>query len=128
MLYRIAFVFVCACSVSSRGDAPRSDAAHPFASHALRSQERRWLSGEVQERVAAGPYVYLRLRQPSGQLDWLVSLRATTPADASVRAFVVGRAEKFHSPRLGRDFSPLLFAAVRGAAVSENPLTLENAR
>jgi len=92
----------------------------------VRSHERRWLTGRVLERIAAGPYVYLRLHATSGEQAWLVSLRATTPADAKVRALVVGRAERFESRRLSREFSPLLFAAVRSSAVSENSLTLEN--
>lgn len=127
MLYRIAIVFVCACSVPSDLEAPRQDATHPFAANALRSQERHWLTGQVLERLSAGPYVYLRLQQASGELAWLVSLRATTPADANVRALVVGRAEHFQSARLGREFSPLLFAAVRRAAASEDPSKQENA-
>lgn len=127
MLYRIAIVFACACSAPSSAEVASPGAAHPFAAHALRSQERQWLAGQVLERLSAGPYVYLRLRQPSGRLSWLVSLRATTPADANVRALVVGRAERFQSARLGREFSPLLFAAVRRAAASEDPSIRENA-
>lgn len=90
-------------------------AANPFVAHALPAEQRSWREGSVVERVATGPYVYLRLRAPDGSLGWVVSLRATTPADDHVRAFVVGRADHFHSQRLDRDFDPLAFAAVRAA-------------
>ena len=73
------------------------------------------------ERVAAGPYVYLRLQEPSGRREWFVSLAATTPDTSPVRALVIGRAARFHSSRLDRDFSPLSFAAVRRDTESWNP-------
>jgi hypothetical protein len=127
MLYRIAILLACAGCAQPADRAAPSPAGNPFQVHAVSGHERRWLDGRVLERIATGPYVYLRLRESSGRLAWLVSLRATTPADASVRALVVGRAERFQSRRLGREFSPLLFAAVRSASASENPKTLENA-
>jgi hypothetical protein len=91
-----------------------SASPNPFIEHALPSRERRWLHGTVDERLAAGPYVYLRLRESDGSHAWLVSLKATTPQSERVRALVLGRADHFHSARLQRDFKPLLFAAVRG--------------
>lgn len=89
---------------------------NPFVEHTLPSRERRWLHGVVHERLAAGPYVYLRLREPNGAEAWLVSLKATTSKQTRVRALVLGQADHFHSARLQRDFVPLLFAAVRGEA------------
>lgn len=91
-----------------------SASTNPFVEHALPSRERRWLHGTVDERLAAGPYVYLRLREPDGGETWLVSLKVTTPSQTRVRALVLGQADHFHSARLQRDFEPLLFAAVRG--------------
>jgi hypothetical protein len=87
---------------------------NPFVEHALPTRERRWLSGTVDERLAAGPYVYLRLREADGSEAWIVSLKATTPKETQVRALVLGQADHFHSARLKRDFDPLIFAAVRG--------------
>jgi hypothetical protein len=89
--------------------------ANPFLEHALPVEERHWLHGSVVTRLLAGAYVYLLMRQPSGAETWLVSLAATTPEQNQVRALVLGRSGRFHSRRLDRDFSPLLFAAVRGA-------------
>jgi hypothetical protein len=93
---------------------PASVAPNPFIEHALPTRERRWLHGTVDERLAAGPYVYLRLRESDGSEAWLVSLKATTPKQDHVRALVLGQAHHFHSARLQRDFEPLFFAAVRG--------------
>jgi hypothetical protein len=121
MFYRIAVLWLCACSAPASADVP---AGNPLAQYSVGRSERQWREGEVVERLSAGPYVYLKLREPSGQLAWFVSLRATTPADSHVRALVVGRAQHFESRRLGRAFSPLFFAAVRRAATSEN-LTLQ---
>ena len=90
-----------------------SASPNPFQAHALRSSERQWREGRVLERLPAGPYTYLLLREPSGRSEWLVSLRGLTPSESHVRALVVGRAERFHSKRLGRDFGPLSFAALR---------------
>jgi hypothetical protein len=90
--------------------------ANPFAAHALPLALRTWREGEVIERVPAGPYVYLRLRESGGRTTWLASLRATTPPSHHVRALIVGEAAHFRSARLGREFSPLAFAAVRSAA------------
>lgn len=122
MFYRILFLLACACNTAA-GSNEAAPLANPLSSHALRSSERHWQTGEVVERLETGPYTYLRLREPDGHAEWFVSLRATTPADTHVRALVIGRAERFHSRRLGREFSPLSFAAVRRAAdpASNNP-------
>ena len=114
MRYLILIISLTACSTS----------ANPFQAHALRSSERRWVEGEVIERLPAGPYNYLLLREPNGRSHWLAALRALTPAESHVRALVLGRAEHFHSKRLDRDFSPLAFAAVRRAAQPSTELTL----
>jgi hypothetical protein len=116
MRYLILLVLIGACG------APASE--NPFQAHALRSSERRWIAGEVVERLPAGPYTYLLLRVPGGHTEWLAALRGLTPGDSRVRALVLGRAEHFHSKRLGRDFSPLSFAAVRSAADLSPDLTL----
>jgi hypothetical protein len=88
--------------------------ANPLLTHALAASDHHWISGDVETRLHAGHYTYLRLRGP-GNPAWIVSLSATTPDASRVRALVIGRAEHFHSRRLQRDFSPLLFAAVRPA-------------
>ena len=112
---RAVFIVSFALCCVDGTEAPAST-THPFARHALPQSERHWVAGHVEERVSAGNYVYLRLREPSGDESWLVSLQATTPNAVDVRALIVGRAGHFHSRQLQRDFSPLLFAAVRSAA------------
>lgn len=87
--------------------------SNPFAANALEPAQRWSVDGTVLGRIDVGHYVYLHIRQPSGAAVWTVSLAITTPSTPRVRAWVLGRAEHFHSRRLSRDFSPLLFAAVR---------------
>ena len=115
MRYLILLVMLTACSASS---------SNPFQANALPHSERRWVEGEVVERLPAGPYNYLLLREADGRSQWLAALSGLTPRESRVRALVLGRAEHFHSKRLGRDFSPLAFAAVRRAAEPSNDLTL----
>jgi hypothetical protein len=119
------FVFVAAALVTLASgniasDLPAGTAtrtrSNPLVAYGLDESERHWFEGVVVSRLAAGQYVYLRLRDATGAETWFVSLAATTPAAARVRALAIGRAEHFHSRRLDRDFSPLLFAAVRSAA------------
>ncbi|MET0385127.1 MAG: hypothetical protein ABW321_04170 [Polyangiales bacterium] len=94
---------------------PAAGSANPLLDHALAASDRHWIHGDVETRLNAGHYTYLRLRH-DGESSWVVSLTATTPDDPHhVRALVIGRAAQFHSRRLARDFSPLLFAAVRAA-------------
>ena len=97
-----------------RAAAESSQPGNPFSQHVLPAEQRRWIRGSVVGRLEAGSYVYLRLRELDGAETWLVSLALATPRRERVRALVLGRAERFHSRRLERDFSPLLFAAVRG--------------
>ncbi|HTU60065.1 MAG TPA: hypothetical protein VMF89_16545, partial [Polyangiales bacterium] len=79
---------------------------NPLIEHALQPLQQRWLDGVVEDRLSAGHYVYLRLRHTDGTKTWLVSLETTTPKTTAVRALVIGSAERFHSRRLRRDFSP----------------------
>jgi hypothetical protein len=116
MRYPIWLLLMLSLWACGSRELDRSAPPNPFVAHALSADQHVWRQGEVIERVSAGPYVYLRLRERDGRSSWLVSLRATTPAADHVRALVVGQAERFHSRRLGREFSPLAFAAVRGAA------------
>src|SRR5687768_2308019 len=89
---------------STESPALAPGAQNPFAQHALAEADRRWLHGEVKERLPAGHYLYLRVQEPSGRSAWLVSLAATTPDSSQVSALVLGRASHFHSKLLARDF------------------------
>jgi hypothetical protein len=95
---------------------------NPFAAHALPPEDRRWLEGSVEETLAAGSYVYLRVRTAEETPVWVASLAATTPAPplGQVRVLVLGRAEHFHSRRLARDFSPLSFGVIRAGSSDRN--------
>jgi hypothetical protein len=96
-----------------------AESANPYAASSLTRDERFVVTGDVVERVAAGMYSYVLVRDEFGELHWIVSLAATSPARASrVRALVVGRARNFESRLLSRRFDILLFGVVRDAEVN----------
>jgi hypothetical protein len=78
------------------------------------------LHGQVLERVAAGSYLYLRLRDDSGLEHWVATLRATASSADDVNVTVVARAPSFTSKRLARVFEPLLFGAVSSHPTKES--------
>lgn len=121
----LAFValFVSVLSGASLWGALRPEAtANPFAAHRVPLAERVTFRGHVEQRLPAGPYVYLLVRPEVGDDApvWVTSLASTTPREASsVDVRVLGRAESFPSKRLSRTFSPLIFAIVRAARGAE---------
>ena len=100
-----------AAGLAGRG-APR--VGNPLAGHLLPAPVR--FEGRVVERLDAGSYVYLRVSRAGAADTWVVALRSRASIGDRVRIDAVGRAEGFHSKRLGRDFAELFFAAVRAAA------------
>lgn len=94
---------------------------NPLLQHTLPTEQQTWLQGAVEESLPAGSYVYLKVRAPDRPPVWVASLAITTPATLNVRVLVLGRAEHFTSRRLARDFSPLLFGAVRAAPDAPTP-------
>lgn len=83
--------------------------SNPFSAHALPASERSSFGGVVEERIAAGPYVYQRI---DGR--WVASLALTTPPGLGpVRVTALGRSEHFVSARLSRTFDSLEFGIVR---------------
>jgi membrane protein implicated in regulation of membrane protease activity len=92
--------------------------SNPVVRFALARAESLVVRGRIVARVGAGSYAYLRVQPEGGDAVWLATLASTAPAvgDAAVELSVVGRAERFHSPRLGRDFAPLLFGFPRDLA------------
>jgi len=106
---------------TDEGSAAAPAPANPLLQHSLPAQQQTWLEGAVEESLPAGSYVYLKVRAPDRPPVWVASLAITTPKTHHVRVLVLGRAEQFHSRRLARDFSPLLFGAVRAAADTPTP-------
>jgi hypothetical protein len=96
-------------------------ADNPLLQHAVPAEQQTWLEGAVEESLTAGSYVYLKVRAADQPPVWVASLAITTPATRHVRVLVLGRAERFTSRRLARDFSPLLFGAVRAAPDTPTP-------
>jgi hypothetical protein len=106
----ILFGFLLGC----RGEPPPGP-ENPLTEHALAPEARVWIEGSVEEALPAGSYLYLRLRTEEAAPLWVATLAATapTPPLGRMRVLVLGRAERFHSRRLARDFSPLSFGVVR---------------
>jgi hypothetical protein len=96
--------------------APTAAPSNPFAANALQKSQRFSFDARVEERVPAGGYLYLRVRDELGTTHWVATLRAFAPETDAVRVRVMARAEHFRSPRLGREFNPLLFAALSAGA------------
>lgn len=95
--------------------------ANPLVAYKVPLDQRASFRGVVEERLRAGPYVYLRVRPEASDAPsvWVTGLAAATPAHASrVNVRVLGRAEAFASKRLSRTFSPLIFAMIRAADAS----------
>lgn len=68
-------------------------------------------AGRIAERIAAGPYTYLRIATADGDA-WLATLgRGAHPGD-EVAIHTLGTRRDFVSRRLGRTFSTLHFAVV----------------
>ncbi|MCP3143740.1 hypothetical protein [Pyxidicoccus xibeiensis] len=94
---------------------PSGDGGNPLTRHALDAASHYTLCGRVEERLPAGSYLYLHVRDARGAGHWVATLRATSPAADEVEVRVMARSERFSSRRLGRDFTPLHFGAVSGA-------------
>ncbi|EPX61855.1 hypothetical protein D187_010474 [Cystobacter fuscus DSM 2262] len=93
----------------------RSLGDNPLSRHALAPSDQMRLTGFVEERLPAGSYLYLRVRTPDGSRHWVATLSTAASRESAVQVQVFARADDFHSRRLGRDFSPLLFGSVQAA-------------
>lgn len=99
---------------------------NPLTRYALDAASHYTLCGRVEERLPAGSYLYLHVRDASGTGHWVATLRATASAADEVEVKVMARSERFASPRLQRDFAPLHFGAVSGATSCRPPSTPES--
>lgn len=69
-------------------------------------------TADVEERVDAGSYVYLRVRDAQGTSRWLAALSMSASAERRVHVQAYAKSDHFYSRRTGREFSPLFFASV----------------
>jgi hypothetical protein len=117
--FALAAVLVPACTDADAAPAPvappvaAAPASNPLAG--LTRTDPVPLSGVVEERLAAGSYVYLALRGDDGERRWVVLMGAAPPLGATARLVSMGRRHDFRSPRLGREFAELHFAVVPAA-------------
>jgi hypothetical protein len=68
-------------------------------------------TGQVEERLEAGSYLYLRVRDGHEE-RWVATLRGTAAPSSTVAVHVFARSPRFQSRRLGRVFAPLSFGSV----------------
>lgn len=98
-------------------DSPPHQAApeNPFATM---KPDKQTIAGRIEERLAAGSYVYLAVRDRDDALRWAVVLGDAPAEGADVVLTSMGRHEGFRSPRLRREFSELHFAILADAPTS----------
>jgi hypothetical protein len=106
------------------GSRSSSTGGNPLVHHSLAAAARYTVCGHVEERLPAGSYLYLRVRDEAGALHWVATLRSTAPSTPEVAVRVLARAETFASARLSRSFSPLLFGAVSEPSPCRPPQSL----
>lgn len=94
---------------------PPAAPANPFATV---TPERQTIAGRIEERIAAGSYVYLAVRDRDDALRWAVVMGSAPDAGADVVLTSMGKHARFHSPRLGREFDELHFAVLSPAPAS----------
>jgi hypothetical protein len=71
--------------------------------------------GVVEERLEAGSYAYLGVRT-GDRLRWVATMGEGRPIGARVSVRSMGTRTDFHSRRLDRTFSELVFGVVDDAA------------
>jgi hypothetical protein len=97
-------------------------APNPLTQYALNQGQRYSLEGSLSQVLDAGSYRYLELKPDGAEAVWIATLRGA-PLEGRVSAQVIARADRFESKRLGRTFSPLLFAIVRNAPITSEKKT-----
>jgi hypothetical protein len=71
------------------------------------------LVGRVEQRLLAGSYAYHAVQlERDGSTQWAVTLGKGVPEGTRVSVRSFGRRSEFHSPRLERTFSNLVFGIV----------------
>jgi hypothetical protein len=70
------------------------------------------ISGTIRERIAVGPYVYLRLETATGEL-WTAVADAPTPVGDSVTIYNALPMDQFESATLARTFDRIYFGALQ---------------
>lgn len=98
------------CGPTPQAPAPAPQPGPPPTTAPTPGDER--FTGEVQERLAAGPYTYLRVATAAGP-RWVVTMGAAP--DGAVEVRNMGTRHNFHARRIGREFDELVFGIVSAA-------------
>lgn len=80
--------------------------------HGLAEIDDTTWAGVVEERLEAGSYTYLAVRDASA-LRWIAVMGPGEAPGRTVQVHALGVRNDFHSARLDRDFDELVFATVK---------------
>ncbi|KYF82009.1 hypothetical protein [Sorangium sp. So ce388] len=89
-------------------------AANPLGQLSRSAADRASVAGRVEERLPAGSYTYVAVRDGEA-LTWVVTLGDAPPPGTPVQVRSMGRRTDFHSRRLERTFPELVFGIVSRA-------------
>ena len=103
------------CSLSLDAGAGAAARQSPLAGLQARSSS---MDGSVAERLTAGSYTYLRIRDEAGVSRWIVTVGRGLPVGGRAHVATFGARDDFRSARLGRTFAHLEFGWVTPALVT----------
>jgi hypothetical protein len=115
LLAALSGVAATAAATIGQLSGDKTSARGPLAEYGLGERQRFEVRGRVVERLRAGSYSYLRLKNGDKAERWVATMGAGQPPGAEVRVLIFGEAAKFASPRLSRTFQHLLFGMVSRA-------------
>lgn len=103
----LASLLLCAVLLALRGGAMRRE--NPLATIV---RDVSVFEARVEQRLDAGSYTYLALRDDDDGVRWAVTMGRGAPAGSRVRVRGMGRKVDFYSRRLSRRFADLTFGIV----------------
>lgn len=103
-MMRLASLVVCLVVLQ-----PRAGVLNPLS---LASPIDERFEGVVEERLDAGSYQYLCVRDDLGTARWVATMRRGASPAGRVLVHAFARAERFESRRVAHVFSPLSFGSV----------------
>lgn len=109
-------LFVSACA-ESKGAASAPAGGAPVSQASASIAAGGTISGKLLEQMAVGPYVYVRLETPSGEV-WAAVNEAPLTIGEPVTVYNVMRMERFESPTLQRTFDQIYFGSLEPGAGS----------
>ena len=90
---------------------PRDTPSNPLTTASTPDRAEQAFAGVVGRRLRAGGYSYVRVDDRDAQ-RWVATMGDAPSVDTRVEVQAYAAADDFHSRRLQRDFSRLLFGSV----------------